>query len=292
MLYLNILSLIVIVILAWKLFKNTKSGLSNCDRYRASEMNRKKDIEEEKLIYDLLNNRFEVYLQPKIGMENGKTINAEALIRYRDIDGAVVSPGEFVPDLEALKLIHYVDLFVLEQVVLLLEKWAREKMVISLNFSRNTVLADNILEKVEMIVEGHGICRSQIEIEITESMDYENEEILFQRSNELHNRGFGLSLDDFGSRYSNVFILSKLPFDTLKLDKSIVDHMLTDRRSKIIVEEFLDTCKKLGIHSVAEGVETKEQDEILKQLGCDYGQGYLYDKPLTAEEFEKKYIYA
>lgn len=290
MIYIVIVNLIIITVLSWLLLKKPNKNHCNCDRFLKKEKIIRRESTKKQLLRELSRGRFEIYLQPKIGLQTEKTLNSEALIRYKDENGNIISPGEFVPYLEELELIHYLDLFVFEKVIEKLERWKRKDITISLNFSRKTVLHNNILDKVQKLMEKYDVDRKQIEIEITESMGYGDEEKLFLIANGIHNLGFKLSLDDFGSKFSNVFILSKLPFDTLKLDKSIVDNMLIDKRNKIIVEEFLETCKKLNIHSVAEGIETEAQDKTLRELGCDYGQGYLYDKPLEIEVYEKKYL--
>ena len=289
--YLIIFLLIIIMALIAIVLANARNSC-NCKQKINKERETAVSQARLQLLEGLKENRFEVYYQPKIGLNSQSGLHAEALIRYKDEDGKIVPPSVFVPQLESMKLIHHIDLFVFEKVIQKLEEWKNENIMISLNFSRNTLLYDDVLVRMSEIMSNYHVNKNKIEIEITESVGSEDEEKVAGIAMNIHDMGYKLSLDDFGSQYSNVSILAKLPFDTLKLDKSIVDHMIDNSRNSIIVEEFLRTCKKLGIDSVAEGIETEEQEEILSRLGCDLGQGYLFDKPLSEDNFEKKYVYA
>ena len=134
--------------------------------------------------------------------------------------------------------------------------------------------------------------RYMIEIEVTESIGDVDIPQFLNACNTIRSEGFRLSLDDFGAKHSNVAILTALPFHAVKLDKSIIDHMLINERNLIVAQEFLRTCNQLGAHSVAEGVQTEEQLTKLKALGCDFVQGYYFDKPIPVTDFETKYLNA
>ena len=163
-------------------------------------------------------------------------------------------------------------------------------IIISVNFSRKTLLEENLLETINAIQEKYGIPRQYIEIEITESLGEVDRDSMIHMGKKISKEGYLLTLDDFGSKYSNISILSAVTFNVLKIDKSLVKDVFSNPRSKVIVRNFIDSCRSLGINTVAEGVETMEQYEVLKEMGCDCIQGYFINKPLSVVDFEKKYI--
>lgn len=244
------------------------------------------------LIFSLEQNQFSIYMQPKVDSRTGNACGAEALIRYQDSVAGLVPPGKFVPYLENAGLIHYIDFFVLQQVCMTLRKWEDSGInliPVSLNFSRSTLLEDNLLDQMEEIVKRFGINRELIEIEITESLGEVESEAITHIGSQIKRAGYRISLDDFGAKYSNISFLSDLHFDHLKLDKGLVNNVIINENARIIVKNILRLCKELGVSVIAEGVESKEQLDILKELGCYYIQGYYYDKPVTVEAFVERY---
>lgn len=249
-------------------------------------------VERHKMLQDLIkslnNNEFEVFLQPKIELSTNRIIGAEALIRYRHEEMGIVPPVKFVGLLERNNLIRYIDLFVLKRVCEFLEQWKDKELkalVISFNFSRLTILEEDIITSMENIVSGYSFSRNQLEIEITESIADTGKSILYQVTKDLNEVGYAIALDDFGTKYTNLSILSEMDLDVLKLDKSLVHELAEEKRSRVIVQNVIRMCNDLDIDVIAEGVETREQEKILKKLGCRWAQGYLYGKPMPAEDF-------
>ncbi|MEG1044072.1 MAG: diguanylate cyclase [Oscillospiraceae bacterium] len=236
---------------------------------------------------------FYVYLQPKARMCDNKISGAEALIRYETKETGLVFPDRFIPKMERAGLIKYIDLFVFEQICDLIKKWIKadlEPITISLNFSRQTILDDDIIETMENIYNKYSIPKKYLEIEVTESLGDVERQTLVNIGQKIVDNGYRISIDDFGSKFSNMSIVSAMNLSAVKLDKSLVNDLFSNIKSRIVVGNFIATCKELGIESVAEGVEIIEQLEILKELKCDYVQGYYFNKPIPIEKFETLYI--
>lgn len=245
------------------------------------------------LVDDIRQGRYEVYLQPKAVVTDSSISGAEALIRYRNIAGELIPPVNFIPQLEQTGNIYHIDIFVFEEVCRTLKRWQEEgrRMIpISLNFSRVTLLRESLISDMEEIYQRYQVPKQLIEIEVAESMGSVERQTLIDISADIVKNGYILSLDDFGAKYSNLSILSVLDLHVLKLDKSLVNDLLSNNNTRKVLRNFLKTCNDLDIVSVAEGVETKEQLEILKELGCDYAQGYYFNKPIPLADFEKLYL--
>lgn len=245
------------------------------------------------LLKTINDNWFSAYLQPKALAENGKIRGAEALIRLIHPVYGIIMPGRFVPYLENENLIRYIDFFVYEEVCKLLEDWKKKGyslFPISLNFSRSTISEENLIEEMKKISDRYDISRNLLEIEITESIGKIEKEVLSEICGKIVKNGYRLSLDDFGAKYSNISILSLLNLNTLKLDKSLIDDIYSNKKMRIIVNNLVKICDEIGIDIVAEGVETEEQLRILQGLGCKYIQGYLINKAIDIDTFEEKYM--
>ncbi|MCD7953939.1 MAG: EAL domain-containing protein [Synergistaceae bacterium] len=259
-----------------------------------SKYNSKKILDN--LNAEIAQGHFIVYVQPKITVAEGGLYGAEALIRYSSPDHGVIPPVKFIPTLEKEWLIRHIDFFVLEEVCKLIAKWIAEKRTlipVSVNFSRTTLLESRIADRIEEIVDRYGIPHEYILIEITESAGYIEKDTFVSIGRILTGRGFSLSLDDFCSEYSCVSLLSALKFKEIKFDRSMISQLGSgEKTADTVCETMVGLCSKLGYPVVAEGVETKEQLEILKKFKCDAVQGFFFDRPMPAEEFEKKYIYA
>lgn len=237
--------------------------------------------------------KFRVLLQPQVGLETGMASGAEALIRYYDDRMGMIGPTRFIEMLERENLISYIDLFVLEEVCRLLKRWKEReyrRIHVSFNFSRMTLLNSDIVESTESIVKKYGVDRGCLEIEVTESVGELGRDTVCKTLGRFKALGYRISLDDFGTKYSNLAILSEIEFDVLKLDKSLVDKLRTDRISRQVVSHVISMCNDLGILTVAEGVEEKGQEQILKQARCAIGQGYLYGRPMAEEAFEQEFL--
>ena len=233
-----------------------------------------------------------IYLQPKVWCKTGVACGAEALIRHMHPTHGVVSPAKFIPQLEQDGLIKYIDLFVFEEVCKLLRRWKEDlfaPMPISLNFSRLTLLDENLISMMEDFCASYDIDRRLVEVEITESFGALDRNLVQKVVEDIAKAGFVVCIDDFGSDYSNLSTLTSLPLKVLKLDKSLVDSLSYSPKAQTFVEGFITICKKLDIRTVAEGVETEAQKDLLTGMGCDMIQGYFYDKPLAIDSFQQKY---
>ena len=229
-------------------------------------------------------------LQPKLYFDTGVCAGAEALVRVKGKEGGDVLPSRFIGVLERENLISYVDLFVMEECCRLLEQWKRAgytEQILSFNFSRLTLLSEGIVDSVESIVQKYDVRPEQLEIEVTESIGALGRDVVYQALREFKKRGYRICLDDFGTKYSNLDILSDIEFDVLKLDKSLVDKIGRDKVSRQIVKHVIAMCRDLKIQTVAEGVEETAQADYLIQCRCAAGQGYLYGRPMETEAYER-----
>lgn len=237
--------------------------------------------------------RFCTYLQPKAKTKTGEICGAEALVRYYDQEKGTIPPSRFLPYIEKAGLIRYIDLFVLRDVCRLLRQWmacGREPLPISLNFSRSTILEPGILEEVNRIVESFDIPKQLLEIEVTETIGSIDNASLKAIVNQFVQAGYQIALDDFGAKYSNIYVLYSLNISTLKLDRRIISDIYHDNRARLVVKQIIELCRQLGITSVAEGVETEQHLEILREMDCDVIQGYYLNKPLPENEFYTQYL--
>ena len=244
------------------------------------------------LMTDIRDGCYEIFLQPQVHLHSGALVGAEALIRYRDRSERLVSPAEFIPQMEVNGLIRYVDLFVLEQICQMLAAWRESGVAaprISVNFSRPTLMEDNILSSTEQIMDRYGLPLSCVEIEITENAIAETKGRLSQVIDSFRQAGFYLALDDFGVKYSNISMLSDSSFHLLKLDKSLIWD-LSEAANRAILKHMVALCQDLELNVIAEGVETQKQRESLIECGCPWGQGYLFGRPMPVLEFEQLWL--
>lgn len=248
----------------------------------------KKDI----ILKDLKDHKFEVYLQPKVDF-NKQVIGCEALIRYHDKDNHLVMPNEFIPSLEEARMIKYIDFYVFDQACQLLQKWQNEGLPlypISVNFSRYTLRIPEYLSMLDEVWKQYHIDKSLLEIEIIENDENVDNEFLISIIDKIKKAGFAISIDDFGARYSNMALFINANLDTLKVDKSLMDDMEKNERSRMLIASLVQICHNLDIQLIAEGVESQEQFSILRTLECDGVQGYLISKPICIAEYEKKFL--
>lgn len=233
-----------------------------------------------------------VYYQPKYNPTTNELVGAEALIRWDYRHEQILPPMDFVPYFETEGTISRIDRYVLEQVCIKLEQWKAEGrclVPISINMSRAQLYSPVLIETLLGIVNRYDVDRRYIEFELTESMAYYDSKYMISVMNRIRDLGFMLSIDDFGTGYSSLSLLANMPLTTLKIDKSFVDDIGYEGndRSQYLVRNILDITKNFKIFSVAEGVETKEQKDILKDMGVDYIQGYYYSRPVPVADFEK-----
>ncbi len=237
---------------------------------------------------------FLIYLQPQIDLTTEKIVGAEALIRRFDKSkNKMIFPDQFIPIYEKKSVIRHVDLFVLRKVCQLKQSWKDidQELAISVNLSRVTLMEHGIVKTVTDIVDEYQVPHHLIIIEITERIGLIENDVANTLVRDFKANGFRLSLDDFGCAYSNIVTLAQIEFDEVKIDKSLVDNLISNPKNRVIVKNMLLMCNELeNTHTLAEGIETQEQAEFLRSVNCHLGQGYLYSRPIPVEEFEEKYI--
>lgn len=232
------------------------------------------------------NEEFVVYLQPKYNVVTEEIAGAEALVRWKKKDGSMVSPGEFIPLYEKDGLIVRLDEYVFNKVCEIqktLMRSGKKLIPISVNLSRASIHYENMILRYVHIVEENGIPFFAVPIELTETAALYNVQIK-ELTEKMVNAGFELHMDDFGSGYSSMTSLNQLPFDTLKLDKSLIDY-IENPRGKEVIRHTIALAHSLGMQVLAEGVETASQVKILRELDCDEIQGFYYSRPVPWEEF-------
>ena len=264
---------------------------SNRYRHHSDEVLRLSDPEV--LRSEISQGRFVVYLQPKVSSSDRTAVGAEALIRYRPLSGSLVLPGNFLPLLEESQSVSQIDFYVFEFACSLIKEWiaqGRQAFPLSINFSRSSLIQPDFVSRLTGLCSKYGIDKKYLEIEITEGTQEEDDTDLRGLIGDLREAGFIVSIDDFGTEYANLSLLSSVEFDVLKLDKSLVDDVAINPRARTVVESIAGICKKMRIQLVAEGIETEEQLRVLQECGVELAQGYLFSHPIPIEEYEKKYL--
>ncbi len=248
----------------------------------------------ENLEMEIEDGKYVVYLQPQVTLSSGEIESAEALVRRIGANDTLQPPIHFLPFYEKEGIISKIDEFVLETVCKALKSWKDKGAflpIISVNCSRMTVSKDGIVDIFSKICDSYSVERSKIVIEITETINGIGENALAQIIKNFSDAGFLVSLDDFGSGYSNLNSLIISDFDEIKIDMTIVDGIHKDIKSKLLTKLAVDLCQGLeGVTSVAEGVEEKTQHDLLFKMGCNKAQGYHYAKPMPIGEFAKNYL--
>lgn len=237
----------------------------------------------------LADKKFEVWYQPKFNSHTGKIVGSEALIRWRADDGSLISPGRFIPLFEKNGNIIRLDEYVFREVCRQQKEWQKEGIQIlpvSVNISRFSLYYSNVLEKYERIINYYDVDHKYVQIEITESAIIENT-VIVELIQKFHDAGFDILLDDFGSGYSSLASINQMPFDTIKLDKSLVDYVGNENGEKLL-KFIVQLVQSLGMKITAEGVEYKEQLDFLENLNCDDIQGFYFSKPLMLADFSAK----
>lgn len=245
------------------------------------------------VVSEIDNGSFMVYYQPKVDSRTGITVGAEALIRFFDEAHGIVGPIHFIEILEENRCSHLIDLFVLDEVCKAQKhRCINEKRVVpvSVNFSKNTLEYAGLLEQVKEIMNRYDLPEGLVQIEITESVGDMDVALINNIAQSLISMGFRLSMDDFGTKYSNLEMLFKFPFSIAKIDRSLVKNLESNEKSRIMLKHLISMIKELGIECVAEGAETVEQVKLLQQFGCNIIQGYFYSKPVTLDIFTSEFV--
>ena len=237
----------------------------------------------------LANNEFVVYYQPKVNSVTGEIIGCEALARWYEND-RLINPMSFIPILERSGKIVMLDLFILETVCRNISDWkkmGKKAVPCSVNFSRRDLADKTLPKKIMEIVTRHGVDKSEIVIEVTETASEDESMQMIDFLSKLKEYGVETSIDDFGTGYSSLSALREYPVSEIKIDRSFINKKL-GTSDEIIIRSIIDMARQLNIDVITEGVEKIFQKDFLHKLGCDRLQGYLYDKPLPQELFEEK----
>lgn len=230
---------------------------------------------------------FCVHYQPIISLERDVLAGFEALIRWNHPERGIVSPDEFIPVAEDTGLIAEIGVLVLRQACKQMRDWhsalGREVLTMSVNLSGKQLTQTNLIQQIRDTLQQTGLRPSCLRLEITESVVMENAELATNTLLQLRKLGVHLSIDDFGTGYSSLSYLHRFPVNTLKIDRSFIGRMAKGDENSEIVKTICTLANNLGMEVVAEGVETPDQLELLRSLKCEYGQGYLFSKPVDAE---------
>ncbi len=239
----------------------------------------------------IVNHEIKVYYQPVILTCDGTMCCMEALARWADPEKGMLSPGDFIPVLEKTKQITTLDLYMFTQISEEIAEARRQGLKIvpvSFNLSRIDFVQCDIFERIEAIADRYDIDRSMIRVEITESIVIEDAALLHERITQFRGAGYQVWMDDFGSGYSSLNVLKDFDFDEIKLDMAFLSTF--NERSKSIIRSMITMAQEIGVHTLAEGVETKEQMEFLRGIGCEKVQGYFFSKPVPLDEIRSRWI--
>lgn len=234
--------------------------------------------------------QFLVYLQPKYNSTTSMPCGAEALIRWKHPTKGMISPGVFIPVFESNGFVEPIDHYMWEHVCMLLHKWIKEGISphpISVNVSRVNLYNPRIVEEISALCEKYEVPRHLLQLEITESAYTDNADTILGVINKFHDNGFTILMDDFGSGYSSLNVLKDMHVDVLKIDMKFFGKTDNLSRAETIISAVVRMAKWLDIATVAEGVETREQVDFLKSIGCTVIQGYYYAKPMPVDEYEE-----
>lgn len=269
-------------------------GHQSCYALYSEEM-RQKTIEDKKLENDmdhaLKNDEFKVYLQPQVDLNTKRIVSAEVLVRWVHSERGMIPSGKFIPLFEKNGFIRKLDMYVWEESIKALARWrdtGRIMVPLSINLSRVDIQDMGIVTFLKNLLDKYQISTKWIKAELTESICLENDTIIVEKMNELKKYGFTIAIDDFGSGYSSLHLLKKMPADIMKIDKSFLDYDENmNENDEIVIRDVVELGKHLKMQIVVEGVETLEQSDFLQAMGCDIAQGYYYGKPMPLSEFEE-----
>jgi len=264
-----------------------KNVLSNILFYREQFKNTlyNRKFIDENIQTALTDRQFMMYLQPKYSISKNEIIGAEALVRWFHPERGMIYPNEFIPVIEENGYIKKVDYYIWAEACGFIKKCMDSGVKpcpVSVNVSRNHLHDSECLEVLDNMIDSYNIPKRLLELEITETADGRQ---ISKKALQLKENGFTLLMDDFGSGYSSLNILLETPFDVIKLDKKFIENMMLSDKGRLILEQVIHMADKLNLGLLAEGVETKEQVELLRNIGCDQVQGYYYARPMPAEEF-------
>ena len=275
-----------------------KGGHSSTIWFFDTELHKQEELEnyiESHMHSALENGEFKMFLQPKKDLRSGSLNGAEALVRWQTESGKMIFPDQFIPLFESNGFCTSLDLYMVEQACRQIRTWLNggmEPVPISVNQSKLLFFEGDYVHKLTAILTKYQVPAHFIILEILEGLALENLDELNEKISQLQKLGFRISLDDFGSGYSSLNILGNLKIDEVKLDRDFLMNAAdqNQNRVRLIMEEIVHIAGRLGISTLAEGVETPNDEQFIRSIGCDTGQGYLYSRPLSAEDFDEKYM--
>lgn len=275
--------------LAMNEIKNARSS-DQILRFTADILKNERTLEIESIIRKALKKETIYFnLQPQFDIEQ-KLRGFEALARMKDSEGNFISPGEFIPAAEKVGLIDKVDSMVFRKAAAFFSELLRKTgldLTLSLNASARHIMKNGFISEIRDLLSSSGLAPEQIEIEITESILIDSADKALQCISDLRDMGVKLAIDDFGTGYSSLSYLNKIPANLLKIDKSFIDKITTSESSKQYVAAMISMGHIMGLDVLSEGVEEPEQLEALRSIGCDYIQGFIWGRPMSAEDAEK-----
>ena len=254
---------------------------------------RRKIEERRDLVEDLkkalnVENQITLYFQPQIDLQNGSVIGAEILTRWHHPTRGLLFPNEYIPLIEGSEMMNQYDDYVIEMAFRQLQKWNDrfdDKWRVGINLSAGQFSTPRLIENLKKNIRKYTVDPSRIDLEITESLPMQDVTSAIEMLENIKALGFSVSIDDFGTGYSSLSYLQRLPFDVIKIDREFIKDLHWNRDSRVIVGLMIQMGKTLGKKTIAEGLDTKEHIAILKELGCDYAQGFYYSKAVSEEAF-------
>ena len=257
------------------------------DEMRTRQLKNKK-IENE-IVPALKNGELKLFVQPKVDMTNGKIVGGEALVRWVRPDNSIVSPGDFIPVLETDGFIINVDYYMWEQVFAFLADMLENRqqpVPISINISRVHAYDTDFMQVLKELSVKYDVPATYVPLELTESAFSDKENMMYECMRELRKEGFMVSMDDYGTGYSNMRMLKNEPVDEIKVDRAFVND-IDNQNGRIILKHTIGMLKELGANIIIEGVETEAQKEFLIECGCRKAQGFLFYRPMPVEQFKE-----
>ncbi|PCJ36841.1 MAG: hypothetical protein COA75_06205 [Cellvibrionales bacterium] len=278
------------------MYQAKKNGRNAVAFYRAEQQDDadKRVLIEQDLRQAIKLEQFELYYQPKVDSD-GQTVGGEALIRWQHEERGIVQPDAFIGVAEETGLIMEIGQWVMEAACIQLKVWKErgyfgDDFNLSINISPVQFRRKDFVVNIQEVIDRNGVAPSSVMLEITEGMLIEDVDATVAKLNQLKELGVKISIDDFGTGYSSLYYLKRLPLDEIKIDQTYVRSIISDKDDAAIVKTIMDLARHFGLKPIAEGVENKEQESFLHDIGCQIFQGYLYSEPLTAEEFAAQYF--
>ena len=269
-------------------------GNYDCRMIQFNDKMHEKMMMEQKIINTMVESlekgEFMVYLQPKVEIDTGRIIGAEALVRWNHPKLGIISPCDFIPVFEQNGFIYTVDLYVWEKACSMMRAWRMAGLTeipVSVNVSRTDLYHEDLPDRLVQLTETYGLSPQALHLEITESVYVRDASQMLIAIKRLKKAGFMIEMDDFGSGYSSLNILYELPIDVMKLDMMFLGRADHEARRRTVMRLVINLAKELNLQIIAEGVETEEQAQLLKCLGCGLAQGYLYGRPVPEPEFTR-----